>query len=132
MMDSPLPVDIQRLIIANADLSIDTKLYFQKTLEMKPNKIVIPHDLRDKLSKLCSDRVIWYNLNPNYPGGLIYHVIAESEKVIEIVIQVSEHANIAKMRISIIKNNPQGYRYVLRTSIVNMYNGVIERRFVYE
>lgn len=130
-MDS-LPKDIQRLIIANAELPIDTKMYFQKTLEIKPNKIVIPIELCDKLSQLCSDRIRWYNQNPNYPGGLIFHAIAEIEKIIEIVVHVNETANIAKMRVSIIKSNPQGYRYVLRTSIINMYSGVVERRFVYE
>lgn len=49
-MDSPLPQEVQRIILNNADLPIDTYLHFKQQLELVPKKLSCSTELIKKLN----------------------------------------------------------------------------------
>lgn len=56
MQMDTLPLEIQALIISNADVPVDTFLYFSKTVGARPKKINVDAATRNELEKLYSKR----------------------------------------------------------------------------
>ena len=65
-MDCILPQDIQRIILNNAELPIDTYLHFQKQLDLLPKKLCCPIEFTEILNKQCARRVRRYNAKIRY------------------------------------------------------------------
>lgn len=63
-MDSPLPHDVQRLILQSSDIPIDSFLHFQKEHGLVPKKLTDTHkpqELVAALNKYCEHRGKYYN-----------------------------------------------------------------------
>lgn len=59
-MESPLPQDLQRIILNNAELPIETYLHFHKQFELTPKKLSCSTEFIDKLNKQCERRAKGY------------------------------------------------------------------------
>lgn len=139
---SELPLDIQSQILNRADLSIDTRIYFQRNETIQPRRLTEaqkPAELVSKLTHLCEHRVKYYKLkrrleteNTGYSSWFVYITkdIGNNNSCEIFIDEDSRDNNEVKMSIRINHTDHEiEEMWTLRKTVVNMHTGELTGDF---
>lgn len=131
-----LPLDIQSEILNRADLSIDTRIYFQRKETIQPRRLTEaqkPPELISKLTHLCEHRVKYYKLkrrleteNTGYSSWFVHMTkdIGNNNSCEIFINEDKRDNNEVKMSIRINHTDDEiEEMWTLRKTVVNMHTG---------
>lgn len=129
-MESPLPEDVQRVILNNAELSIDTFLHFQKQMGLTPKKLSCPIELIEKLNKQCERRAKYYasknkleRLDPSLSSPLDYfYNKLETNLSVEIIVDFDKDDSRMKLAMRVMESTAEEM-WTLRKTVTDINNG---------
>lgn len=137
-----LPLDIQTQILTISELSIDTRIYFQRNGTIQPKRLTEaqkPSEFIRKLTSLCEHRVTCYEMKRRLEGedmGLTYWLLhtrkeIEDNKCCEVFIDIDRRDNneIKQSFRIIYTDDTKEEEYTLRKTIVKMHTGEITLDF---
>lgn len=130
MMESPLPQDVQRFILNNAELTIDTYLHFHKQFGLTPKKLKCSTEFIEKLNKQCERRAKCYaeknrieRLDPSLssPLGYFYKELDNSLSV-EIIVDFDKDDSRMKLAMRVMQSTAEEM-WTLRKTVTDINNG---------
>jgi hypothetical protein len=129
-MDSPLPQEVQRIILNNAELPIDTYLHFKKQLELVPKKLSCSTELIKKLNIQYGRRAKFYaaknkfeRLDPSMSSAHDYFY-RKFDNTYSVEIIVDFDKDDSKMKIAMrIMQSTEDEMWTLRKTIADLNTG---------
>ena len=129
-MDSPLPQDVQRIILSNAELPIDTYLHFQTQMGLVPKKLSCSTELIKKLNKQCGRRAKHYaakirieRLDPSMSSPLDYFYRKfDNSCSVEIIVDFDKDDSTMKIAMRIMQSTKDEMR-TLRKTVADINTG---------